>query len=386
MAISDIEVAILREHAAPEDNREQTALVIVRTDEGAIGYGEANAHPGAVKAMVESELGCGGWDRALRDLLIGEDPTDPRRLWERVSAATPWSSRSGVGHVARAGIDMALWDVAGKLAGRPTWQLLGEAVNPAPPAYITLWHGDGTLEQTTRITLEALDLAIAQGHTAAKVEAMAGNTADKREIVALVTAAREHVGEDFTLLLDVGYRWTDAEEAIAVVSELEDAGLLLVEAPFPPELLDCYERLGASVATPIATGDLLTSFDDYAGLLRTPGIQVLQGGACRTGISDMLRLADAAAARGRRFLSWGWCPTTLTTAANLAVSIVRENVPLVEYAPPAMYPDVPIRNTLFGPEPALEQGVFALPTAPGLGLELDPEALARFRVDARRAG
>ncbi len=380
MAISDVDVLIVRERARPNDNREQTALVVVRTDEGAVGYGEGNAHPAAIKAFVEQDCGCGDWDRGLRELLIGADPSDPRRLWERMVGSTPWSYRTGTGHVARAAIDMALWDLAGKLAGKPTWQLLGDAVNPAPRPYITMWHGDASFEETMRVTLDALDAARAQGFTAAKLEAMPGNAEGAREIVAMVTRAREHVGDDFTLMLDVGYRFTDANEAIRVIGALDDARLAFVEAPFPPELLECYARLGESVATPIATGDLLTAATDYRALLELPAVAILQGGACRTGMSDMLWLADETAARGRRFLSWGWVATALTTHANLAVSLVRGNVPFVEYAPPSMYPGSPLRNDLFGPEPVLVDGLFALPEAPGLGVELDPDALRRFRV------
>jgi L-alanine-DL-glutamate epimerase-like enolase superfamily enzyme len=379
-AISGVDVVIVRETDQPSDNRQHTALVVVRTTDGTVGIGEGNAHPAALKAFIEQNCGCGGWDRDLRDLLLGEDPSDPRRLWDLMVRSTPWSYRSGVGHVARAAIDMALWDLAGRLAGVPAWRLLGDAVNPAPRPYVTMWHGDVSFEDTMRTTLEALDAARAQGFTAAKLEAMPGNAESADEIVAMVTRAREHVGDDFTLMLDVGYRFRDADEAIHVLGTLDEAGLAFVEAPFPPECLECYARLGASIATPIATGDLLTAAVDYLGLLGLPSVAILQGGACRTGMSDMLWLADETAARGRQFLSWGWVATALTTQANLAVSIVRGNIPFVEYAPPSLYPDSPLRNTLFGPEPELVDGAFALPDAPGLGVTLDPDALRRFGV------
>jgi L-alanine-DL-glutamate epimerase-like enolase superfamily enzyme len=79
-------------------------------------------------------------------------------------------------------------------------------------------------------------------------------------------------------------------------------------------------------------------------------------------------------------VTYGWSATTFTTAANLHVAQVNDNVPLVEYAPPAFYPDFVLRSDLSGPEPTVVDGVFEVPSAPGLGVNLDDDALARLRV------
>ncbi len=126
MNITDIEVSIVREAQATThgdaplgdvtDNRQQAALITVRTDAGLAGYGEANANPAAIKALIESEYTLpGGWDDGIKDLLIGEDPSDPRALWTKLVGSTFWSCKTGLGHVALAGIDMALWDLAQRL-------------------------------------------------------------------------------------------------------------------------------------------------------------------------------------------------------------------------------------------------------------------------------
>jgi L-alanine-DL-glutamate epimerase-like enolase superfamily enzyme len=385
LRVTDIEVAVLREERAMSgttDNRQQTALVIVRTDEGVTGYGEANANPSAIKALVESEYTLpGGWDDSIRDLLIGEDPSDPKVLWTKLVSSTFWSCRTGLGHVALAGVDMALWDLAGKIRGVPAWQLLGVRRNPELRPYVTLYHGASAFDDTVRRMLGTLDMVIDEGYTAAKVEALEDNTADNREAVRLVERVREYVGDDFVLLLDVGYRWKIFEEARDCARELDAFGLALLETPFPPENVEAYRRLSEYVETPLAGADILTSYYDYVPLLDSDAVDVLQAGACRTGISDMDRLTRAAFERGRRFVPWGWCATTFTTAANLHLSVVHDNIPLIEHAPPSIYSEAAIRTHLSGPEPRVRGGLFELPTESGLGVELDEDALVTFRVE-----
>ncbi len=319
MRIAGIEVTVVRGTEAKTrdgvqtmgttDNRQQTALVTVRTDEGEAGYGEANANPFAIKTLIESEFNLpGGWDDGIKDLLIGEDPSDPDALWAKLVGSTFWSCRTGLGH------------------------------------------------------------------------ALEDNTADNREAVRLVKQVREHVGDDFTLLLDVGYRWKNFEEARDCARELDGFGLALLETPFPPENVEAYRRLSEHIQTPLAGADILTSYHDYVPLLDSGAVRFLQAGACRTGISDMNRLARIAFERGKRFGPWGWCATTFTASANLHLSAAHDNVPLIEHAPPSIYPEATLRAHLAGPEPPTSNGLFKLPSEPGLGVELNEDALATFRV------
>ncbi|MDQ3794143.1 MAG: mandelate racemase/muconate lactonizing enzyme family protein [Actinomycetota bacterium] len=392
MNITDIEVSIVREAQATThgdaplgdvtDNRQQAALITVRTDAGLAGYGEANANPAAIKALIESEYTLpGGWDDGIKDLLIGEDPSDPRALWTKLVGSTFWSCKTGLGHVALAGIDMALWDLAGKIRGVPVWQLLGDRRNLELRPYVTLYHGSSGFDETVRRMLDTVDRIVEEGYQAAKVEALEDNTADNREAVRLVEGVREHVGDDFTLLLDVGYRWESFEEARECARELDAFGLAFLETPFPPENVEAYRRLSEHIITPLAGADILTAYYDYLHLLDSDTIEVFQAGACRTGISDMDHLARAAARRGRQFVPWGWCATAFTTAANLHLSVVHDNVPLMEYAPPSIYPEAVLRARLAGPEPRVSHGLFETPFEPGLGIELDENALATFCVE-----
>ena len=381
MKITDLTVHVLRESDDPTDNREQCALVAVTAEDGTIGYGEANASPDAVKALLESRRGIrGDWDDAPRTILDSADAMDPAQTWNRLKAWSFWSCRSGLGHVALAGLDMALWDLAGKIAGVPSWELIGPLRNPDPLVYVTLYHGPGDVEATWKATRQGLDTALELGFKAAKVEALSKNAAEPGDIVTLVRRAREHVGPDFTLLLDVGYRWRSAAEAIPIALEVDAYGYLALEAPFHPDQVDHYRALHDAISTPIAAGDMLTSAVEYLPMLDSGAVSIVQGGAARTGVSEMGELSRLAAERNLQFVPWGWVATTLTVGANIAVAVTQENVPLVEYAPVELYPSARLPRELAPTQPELADGRFRTPSKPGLGIEIDPDALERFRV------
>ena len=377
MFIEEVKADILRDPVS----QEETVLVSVRTDEGEIGYGEGAASGRAVKAIVESEtIDHGGWDVGVRTLLYGEDPSDPATLWQRMREHTFWSCRSGVGHVALAAVDMALWDLAGKIHGVPAWQLMGPRKNSSLVPYATLYHGAGSFDETLERTLEAVDIVLDRGYRAAKVESMEINVPDAAATIDLVAAVRSRVGTDFTLLLDMGYRWAGFDEAEYVVKELDQFTLFALEAPFPPHCLDDYRRLADAIDTPLASGDQLTAATDYSPLLESGTLSYVQAGAARTGISDMGILAETALRRGVQFLPWGWVPSGVATWANIHRSVTEQNIPLIEYRDPELYPEGVLRSGLAASEPLLVDGEFELPSRPGLGVEVDLDLIERLRV------
>lgn len=381
MKIVSIETIVLstpaRERRAADQTHE-AALVRITADDGQVGVGEAAVSPPVVKAFLDEPTSF-SWSRSVADILIGEDPRDPRALWAALCEGTVWSARVGLGRIALAGVDMALWDLAGKVLGVPVWQLLGgQRPDPVVP-YLTMYSGPSPLQTTIRNTNELVDRAVADGFRAAKIEALTDTTEDNDEIVALVRAVRDHAGPDFTLALDVGYRWPTADEALNCIRRLEELDLFFVETPFMPELVDEYRKLAESSPIPIAAAEILTAYEEFGPLLDA-GIDIAQAGTCRIGITDSDRLARRVGALGRRFIPYGYVSTLFPVAANTHVAIANDNVPLVELAPPAYYPHMIMRRELAGPEPTIRDGAFELPTTPGLGLELDEDALNRFRV------
>jgi L-alanine-DL-glutamate epimerase-like enolase superfamily enzyme len=382
MKISSVDATVLRDRVLgyEEYEEDETVLISVTTDDGVTGYGEALARSAAVKAVVESEATDNGWDAGIRTLLLGEDPTDAAALCARLKERTFWSCRSGIGHVAIAGVETALWDLAGKLRGAPVWQLMGERRNPRLVPYATLYHGSGSFADTLARTLAALEVVVERGYRAAKLEAMPNNAPTAADTIELVARARDRVTADFALLLDAGYRWRDFDDAAPVVRELDQFQLFALEAPFPPERVDDYRRLAGSMATPVATGDALTAAVDYAQLLDSGAVRYLQAGAARTGVGDMAALARSAAARGVGFIPWNWVPTALASWANLHMAVGHDNVPLIEYRAPELYPEARLRSALAGPEPVLRDGEFELPTRAGLGVDVDVDLVRRLEV------
>jgi L-alanine-DL-glutamate epimerase-like enolase superfamily enzyme len=381
MEIVGVEAIVLRTPTRDwraADQTHEAALVRITSDEGHVGIGEAAVSPPVVKAFIDEPTSF-SWSRGVADILTGEDPRDPKALWDALCEGTVWSARVGLGQIALAGVDMALWDLAGKALGVPVWQLLGEQrPNPVVP-YLTMYSGPSPLPTTIRNTTELVDRAVAGGFRAAKIEALTDTTEDNDEIVELVREVRAHAGPDFTLALDVGYRWPTADAALDCLSRLEEHDLFFVETPFMPELVDEYRKLAEASPIPIAGAEILTSYAEFGPLLDA-GIDIAQAGTCRIGITDSDRLARRAGELGRRFVPYGYVSTLFSVAANIQVAAANDNVPLVELAPAAYYPHMIMRRELAGPEPIIRDGEFELSTAPGLGLELDEDAVSRYRV------
>jgi L-alanine-DL-glutamate epimerase-like enolase superfamily enzyme len=360
------------------DQTHEAALVRITSDDGHVGIGEAAVSPPVVKAFLDEPTSF-SWSRSVADILVGEDPRDPKALWAALCEGTVWSARVGLGRIALAGVDMALWDLAGKVLGKPVWELLGgRRPDPVVP-YLTMYSGPSPLQTTIENTIELVDRAVAGGFRAAKIEALTDTTENNDEIVELVRAVRAHAGPEFTLALDVGYRWPNADEAMDCIRRLEEFDLFFLETPFMPELVDEYRKLAEASPVSIAAAEILTSYAEFGPLLDA-GIDIAQSGTCRIGITESDLLARRAGELGRRYVPYGYVSTLFSVAANIHVAAANENVPLVELAPASFYPHMIMRRELAGPEPIIRDGAFELSTAPGLGLELDEDAVKRYRV------
>ena len=381
MQITGVEAIVLRTPVRDwraADQTHEAALVRITSDDGHVGIGEAAVLPAVVKAFIDEPTSF-SWSQSVAEILIGQDPRDPKALWEALCDGTVWSARVGIGRIALAGVDMALWDLAGKVAGKPVWELLGERRPDPVVPYLTMYRGPSPLQTTIRNTNELVDRAVEAGFRAAKIEALTDTTENNDEIVELVRAVRAHAGPDFTLALDVGYRWPSADVAMDCIRRLEELDLFFLETPFMPELVEEYRRLAEDSPIPIAGAEILTSYAEFGPLLDA-GLDIAQSGTCRIGITESDRLARRAGELGRRYVPYGYVSTLYSVAANIHVAAANDNVPLVELAPAAFYPHMIMRSELAGPEPIIRDGAFELPAAPGLGLELDEDAVSRYRV------
>ncbi len=342
-------------------------LVRVTTDEGLLGYGETDSMPSVVKAVVEApylnELMSG-----LKALLVGEDPLEIERLWRRMARGTTNIARDGVTLEAMAAVDLALWDIKGKALEQPVCRLLGPVHRDRVKVYAS--HPLGRdLGETARFAAALRD----RGMPAVKFGwHPLGPDAEADE--AIVRTLRQAIGEEVELLIDGGNAW-DAETAIERCKRFEPYRLFWLEEPLPPYDTAQYRRLTSAVETRIAAGELAASRAELTRLIAESGIGVVQVDVSRVGLTEAMRVAAVAREHGVVCVNhtYGY---DLNLAASLHFVAALPETSLFEYqATPNE-----IRDSLVRDRPRPVDGLLAVPQAPGLGVEIDEAALARFVV------
>jgi L-rhamnonate dehydratase len=375
MKITDVETLHLRlPSIAEECNGTQDALLVkIHTDAGLTGIGEVDSSPHVVKAIFDAPyshtLACG-----LTKLLKGEDPRDVERLWEKMYRGTLYFGRRGAAIHALSGADIALWDLLGKATGMPVCQLLGGAYRKRLPAY----SSDLMPFTAEEISRRAAFLRDA-GFTYLKF-GWGGIGQSEAQDIALVGAARAAVGDDADLMIDVGLCW-DAATAQARVRRLEEFRLTWIEEPLPPDDLSGYARLADAVETRIAAGEESCTCWEFADLMDRGHIDVVQVDVSRAGgLTEARRIAHMAHQRNLPCVPHAYS-TGVLLAASLHWTASIPNGWMVEYT----VEESPLATGLNGSgllrEPLrVRDGWLTVPDAPGLGIELDDEMVAKYRV------
>src|SRR3954447_17876992 len=199
MKITDVEGIVLRQPALNDDiaDGSQDDLVVkVHTDAGIVGIGEVDSAPEAVRALIEAP-GSHAIANSLHDLLVGEDPTDVERLWQKMYRGMIYIGRRGIALHAISGIDIALWDIKGKAEGKPVSELLGGAKRDRVRAYASMLMPDPTEETAERVGALCND-----GFTAVKL-GWGPLGKDPKHDVRLAAAAKQAAGE-CDILIDAG--------------------------------------------------------------------------------------------------------------------------------------------------------------------------------------
>ena len=382
MKITQLEAMVVEKptiDVTSADAMQDAFIIRVETDEGIVGYGEGNHTPRAMKALVESP-GSHSWSQGLQDLLVGENPLYPEQLWERLYRATAMSGRRGLLVAVLAAIDVALWDIKGKAEGKPIYELLGGASGSPVVPYATIYPGPMAWTETVRRNGEMIPQARGLGFRALKIEPLEDCAPTNREIVELTRLARELAGPELDVLVDVGHRWRTAKEAVSVLRELEPFDPGLIETPLWLDDVDGYRQVADRSDIPVAVGELFVTRNEFLEMLDRGHVDIVQPGVVRVGFTESRRVAEDARLRGKSVVPYGWVATTLAVVANIHLVATLSNAPWCEYCHLELYPDQELRRNLFGPEPTMVDGLFELPTAPGLGVEVDEEALRHYRV------
>ncbi|MCZ2856939.1 mandelate racemase/muconate lactonizing enzyme family protein [Blastococcus sp. VKM Ac-2987] len=225
--------------------------------------------------------------REIAPGLIGEDPNDIGRLWTKLVWAGASVGRSGASTQAIAAVDIALWDLKAKRAGLPLAKLLG-AHRDSVRCYDT---SGGFLHESIEQVMDNASASMDAGIGGIKIKV---GQPDSAQDLRRVRAVREHIGDDFPLMVDANQQW-DRPTARRVGRALEEFGLTWIEEPLDAYDAEGHAQLTRSLDTAIATGEMLTSVADHHELLRLGAVDILQPDAPRIGgITQFLRLATLA--------------------------------------------------------------------------------------------
>jgi L-alanine-DL-glutamate epimerase-like enolase superfamily enzyme len=369
MKIEKIICQVLRVRSVEKKtaSSQDVVLVRVRSDTGLEGIGEADASPEVVKAIVDApfshNIACG-----LREILLGENPLETGRLWQKMYRRTQYFGRSSVTIAAMSAVDMALWDLNGKHFGEPIHRLLGGKQHERIKAYASILFGrDG------RQTEEIGRRWIKAGYQAAKFgwEPMGQSEALDLE---LVRGARAGVGDDATLLIDAGCVW-DARTALQRAHAFAEFKIGWLEEPLRPGDVEGYVWLRDRSPVPIAAGEAECGRESFRPLIDRHALDVYQVDLSRCGFTDGAYLRARVEEIGARLCNH--CYTSpVTVAASLHWLATCRDAFLFEDC----VDESPMRNQLTNETFQAENGWITVPDRPGLGLTLNEEFIGKYLV------
>jgi galactonate dehydratase len=353
-------------HPLPVMGHRPHLLVLVETDEGITGLGEAGivSRAAAVYAALDH----------YAPLLIGQDPFRTEHLWQLLFRGGFFPAGRELCSTISA-IDIALWDIKGKALGVPVHTLLGGRVRDTIPCYTHVPPGDGPAA-VARACRERRD----EGWRTLRLALPGADPFDPREAVragiTAFTAAREAVGPDTELILDAHTR-LDPPEAAWLCRELEPLHPLFVEDPLRSENLDSYRRLRQQTAVPLAAGEQLSSKWEFRPLIEEDLVNYARVDVCIAGgLTESRKIAAACETHHVR-LALHNPLGPVSTAAALHLALASPTAVLQEQP---RRPDTLLPGIVTG-QPHWESGSLLPTTAPGLGLGIDLDAAAAARPE-----
>ena len=381
MKITDVEAFVLE---SPYENRppagsdevhgvKHCLLLKVSTDEGLVGWSDVETAPHVGAAVVNAPASGAGVFEGLRSLVVGEDPFEVERLWDKVYRGTIYHGRRGVAMQVLSGFDIACHDLMGKATGRPLHKLLGGARRDRVRAYAS------TLFRPTPDAMRrASEFYRSRGFTAVKFGwGVFGR--DRKQDIALVAAAREALGPDAALLVDPGWMVNrSAQDAVELCRALEPYDVFWIEDFLHPECYDGYAKVkAAGVKTRLAAGEQEATAWGFRDLIARGGIDVVQPDLTRCGgFTQARKIAWEAEHAGVDVCPHAWL-TDLLSAASLHFNAVLPRALFLEYN---VCENPMLREIIRNPLQRDADGFIPVPQGPGLGIEVDEQAVRRFQA------
>lgn len=352
-------------------------LVEVATDEGIVGIGECFG-PGTV-ALANRVI----VEQVIQPMVVGMDPLDREVVWHRVYNNLRDHGQKGMALEALSGVDIALWDIAGKSVGLPLHKLIGGSFRDRVVAYGYGMMLRKTNELARELAAEAADLECA-GFKAMKMKIGLGSKRD----LELVAAVRRSIRSDHLLMVDANHCYT-ASEALTLGRALEGLGVSWFEEPLAPEDLDGYRLLTTSLDLNIAGGETEFTRWGWRHLLERRCVDIAQPEVCSLGgISEYLKVLALAHTHFTPVVNHVW-GSAIAVATNLHLLAAMPPLPgSVHPVDPMLEVDTTLNRfrdeLLVEPLDLARQvrkhGSVAVPQGPGLGVEVDREFLAHYAV------
>lgn len=341
MKITDVRAVQPDSPGAPPDWRTSLGqiLVAVDTDAGVTGYGVGGGGAAAIHVIRT----------VLRDLLLGKDSETIDAHWLAMYAATLAFGRKGLAIMAISGIDLALWDLRGRVANSPVARLLGDTVTGKIPTYSTFW---GTIDPQAADSSNAFKLHIDRHAFEDPADG----------IVKSVESARRTIGGAARLMVDAWMKW-DVPLTLAVAPRLADLGVEWIEEPLSPDDLEGYAQLRDRCPVPIAGGEHEFTAAAFQTLIHQKLHRVLQPDVCWCGgLTELVKIYSAVKAAGGELRV---CPHRGAEIWALHALAALDPEPLAESGRPWM--------TWVHGQPPIVNGMIELTDAPGFGIEVQED-------------
>ena len=358
------------------DGSYDDCVLVVHTDEGLTGIGETESMAPAIQAIVRGPSA----HNHARSLFGGAGRRRPSvtrsELWHRMYDSTDYVGRRGLAMHAIGGVDLALWDLRGKIAGKPIHELIGGAKRDRIPAYGTIYPMARTPEEVRAQVAEGQSKKLRNFKFAADPWWLDDIALTGR----LLTAAREQAGPAAHLIVDAALSYRTAEQGLRLFPIFREVGIWFLEAPLPLDDVEGHLEMSRH-GIPIGVGDLgLTHVREFIEMMDSGGASICQPDISQVGgFTGILQIAAAASARGKRVITHGY-KTNIEIAANLHFLACQPNLEPLEFS----LSHSPLRwHTTNEHFPVEEDGCVRIPQAPGLGVTLNQETIERYRYVQR---
>jgi D-galactarolactone cycloisomerase len=338
-------------------NTRSTTLVQVETDEGVSGIGSSSGNGELIEMIVA---------KVLKPLLIGMDPTAIDEIWDKAyfrGGHKEFGTR-GIGVVALSGIDVALWDILGKVRGVPVYQLLGGKYRDKVPVYATALYP----EEPSKVAARARAYAD-QGFHGVKIKV----GFDLQQDIRIVRAVREELGKDFTVMTDANQGYS-VDVGLKAAAAFAECGAFWLEEPLFVEDIEGHAKLREKGKVPIAVGENLHTYYAFENFIVRGAVDFIQPDVARAGGITEIKRITALAAKHKvpvSFHTWG---DGVALAASVHLSAALRDCIVMELD----YTYNPLREELLQEPFKVQNGCLIPPDKPGLGVELNQDALQQF--------